>query len=322
MYNDPDDLGVQQELLAPPYDINNPVAHIQNQFRMLRSNFLLILSPGNKRFKDLTKRLRMMFVAVLIPLLFAITKMMILNDLTNMIVWLGIGVVFAAVTYIGVLWSLKFQIRKESYLSVINIPSLYVLASTIFISVVFLGPINRVYLLMTFVLAIFFFMISLYIVMLSVNVVNVNLFYVIPLSKLGESILYIISVVITYLTIYSLVTIAVESIRSNSYIALIVMTIIAAVLLYLLIFATVFYYTPVQGGSIILSAGITVVLLAFTLVFGFFLPYIFLTAFVIALQLYVLLGLMIHKSQNTLKSQIYLEYLIIFIIQIGVILWV
>jgi hypothetical protein len=322
MYNDADDLGVQQEVLAPSYDINNPIAHVQNQLRMLRSNFLLILSPGNKRFKDLTKRLRMMFVAVLIPLLFAITKMAILNDLTNIIIWLGIGVVFAAITYIGVLWSLKFQIRKESYLSVINIPSLYTLASTIFLSVVFLGPINRVYLLMTFILAIFFFMVSLYIVMLSVNVVNVNLFYVIPLSKLGESILYITSVVITYLTIYSFVTVAIESIRTNLYIPLAFMTVIAAVLLYLLVFATVFYYTPVQGGSILLSAGITVCLLAFTLIFGFFLPYIFLTAFIIALQIYVLLGLLIHKSQNTLKPQIYLEYFVILVIQIGVILWI
>lgn len=289
----------------------NPWQMLKHQFSQLRTNVLLITSPGNKQFRDISKRFRLMLISFLIPSIFLVLKVFLIEEVTSLYVWIGISFALSVITYLLSLWGLKFQIRKESYMSVLNLPPLFVFTVTLFISLVFLGPLNRIYLLATFILCIAIIMVLLYILLLAVNVLNVNLFYVIPLGKLAETLQYFYSVICTFLMTFSTAWILFHTVVTDIWLA-ILGAVVLFVVLTIMFFETIYYYTPVQGGTLLFSILLSLVMMISLGIYAILLPYMFLACIIVSLQVYVMLGLMIHKSQNTLKVQIYIEYMVIF----------
>lgn len=290
----------------------NPWQMLKDQLSQLRTNILLITAPGNKQFRDISKRFRLMLTSFMIPSIFLILKVFLIEEVTSLYVWIAVSFALSVITYFATLWGLKFHIRKESYLSVLNLPPLFVFTVTLFISFVFLGPLNRVFLLAIFIVSIGIFMLLLYILLLAVNVLNVNLFYVIPLGKLAETLQYFYSVVCGFLVAFSSTWLLFYAAQTNDVLLVVLGVFVLFMILAIMFFETIYYYTPVQGGAVIFSVLLTLVMMISLGIYVLLLPYMFLACVILSLQIYVILGLMIHKSQNTLKVQIYVEYLVIF----------
>lgn len=318
-------LQLEEQVVSPEKfdDENvNPLEILRRQLKLLRSNFLLILSPGNKQFKDISKRVRLMFIAFLVPSALFILKMFVFEESTQIYLWMGISYILSVVVYFLNIWALKFQVRKESYLSVMNLPPAFVFTSSMFLSLLFLGPLNRVYLIIIFLLAIVLFMLVLYILLLAVNVLNVNLFYVIPLSKLAETLGYFYSIASMFFLSYSASSIILYGMKTSDLLMLSAGIITVLLVSTVIFFNSVYYYTPIQGGGALFAVSLAIVTCIVMVVSTFFFPYVVLVGIVSCLEVYVLLGILIHKTQNTLKPQVYLEYFIIFAIILLIILLV
>lgn len=300
-------------------EIENPLAQIRRQLESMKVNLSLIISPGSKRFKDLSKRVRLMFVAFGIPAIYMIIRLILLEQTIQPIIWIIISAGLALISYIGVMWGLKFQIRKESYYSVLNIPAVFTFSTTLFLSILFFTPLNRVYLVTTFIIAIAIFMVLFYIIMLAVNVLNVNLFYVIPLSKLGESLLYLSSSITAFILSFSIGWVVLYSIKLSDWFQVIAMIFAGIIVFIALYVSTIYYYLPLTRSGFIVAFLLGIMMLFATLALSILLPYIFVAAFLVSLGIYVTLGIIIHKAQNTLKGNIYAEYLIILLIIIAII---
>jgi hypothetical protein len=292
---------------------DSPVVLIRKQFELLRTNFMVLLAPGDKQFKDMSKRVRLMGVSFVVPLLYAIMKLFLFPNLTELWVWglvsLGLGILL----YVLTIWGLKGQIRKESFLSALPFPALFSFSYSIFLSVSFVGPVNRVYLLGVFLVMLLIFMVSLYIITLAINVLNVNLFYTIPLGRLGESVTYITSIVIAFLISYAVTATFISQLILQHY--LFAAGIIGGyfLIIFIVTLALCLYFLPYQQGSV----GTSIVLSLFlSLVCGLFaalMPYAWQSSLAVSLVAYILLGYIIHKEQNTLKMGVVLEFGIVLI---------
>jgi len=304
----------------------NPLQSIQNQLKQLRVNTFLILSPGNKQFKDISKRLRLMFLSAGIPLLLLVVKWLnisaYLSFLDAAIHPLLIAFFLSVIAFIGTLWGLKFQLRKESYYSILHLSPLFVFSASTLILTLFPGELNRLYLVSSFIFATGLFMILYYIVLMSVNILNVNLFYVIPLSKLGESLHYMTVIASVFMLLLASFQSIYTAIVNN---VSIVATIWAGVTILIVLISTImtlFYYLPVVQSTTSLAVNIAIITLI-TAIFSFlFLPYVVLAAFVSGLVMYVLLGVIIHQSQNTFKIHVFLEYGLIYLLVIAAVLFI
>ncbi len=292
---------------------DSPVVHIKHQLEQLRTNFLVLLSPGDKQFKDLPKRVRLMMVSLIIPALLGITKLVIFPTMQSVGMWAVIALILAVICYLLTIWGLKNQIRRESYLATLPLPSIFTFSYSLFLAEVFSTQINRVYLLGLFLTALVFFTVLLYIFELAVNVLNVNLFYTIPLSRLGESVAYLGSIVTTFFAVYSANAVLMPLISSDQYIAAIIVCLILWCVLALLSNVLFMYFLPYQRGSFLLSLILSFFITVICCISSIFFAYIWQGALFTAAITYVLFGYLIHKEQNTLKFSVILEFIAIFI---------
>lgn len=303
-----------------------PIDSIRRQIKTLRTNTFLILAPGNKNFKDISKRLRLMFLSALIPLVLAAVKVSGLTQffpfIDTVILNLAVATVLSILSFFATIWALKFQLRKESYYSVLHLSPLFVFTSTTMILTLFPGELNRLYLLSSFILVIGIFMILYYIVLMAVNVLNVNLFYVIPLSKLGESIQYLSVVFSLFMLYYATYNAILYGLVNNIPLIVTLWAGLSVVITLISILATLFYYMPVQSATVTQALILTTVITIITGSLLLFVPYTIMAAVLAALNIYVLLGTIIHQTQNTLKMQVYLEYGLVYILIIGSLLFV
>lgn len=289
---------------------DSPIVAVQHKLEQLRRNFVVLLSPGDKQFKDLPKRVRLMLVSFLLPVLFAVTKLFILPE-ARLSVWILIAIVLGIICYFAVYWGVNRQVRKESYMSILPLPALFTVANTMFLAVTFAGPINRLYLLILFLLATMMFMILLYILSLAINVLNVNLFYTIPLSKLGESVAYMAAVVQVFLITYAAVVVLMPLIATGQYVIVAGLIGILGFFLLLLSLAIAFYFLPYQRNVLLISIVLAGVLTITAGVCSVFLAYAWEGAIIASMMSYILYGYIIHKEQNTLKNGIILEFIAI-----------
>ena len=293
---------------------DSPLKRIKQQIDALRANFQVLLSPGEKQFKDLTKRVRLMIVSLLIPLCFAAAKIFIFPQMTSLFVWAGVALVLGALTYWGMIWGLKGQIEKESYISVLTLPSLLVIGNALFLSTTFVGQINRLYLWGLFTLATVVFMVLLYILALAVNILNVTLFYTIPLSRLGESVAYISGIIILFLFSYVASAVLVPLVVAVNWSSIVIFCSALAVLIFVLTSSLWFYFVPYFRGFWLYSVLVSMFLFSTVMTFTVFLPYAWLVGVISSLVGYVVYGYVIHKEQNTFKSAIKWEFLAVLVV--------
>lgn len=280
---------------------DSPWGKILQQIDQIRSNFQVLLAPGEKQFKDLPKRVRLMVVALGIPFLYALLKAYLLPENLSFVWVLMVSLGLGALTYVSMIWGLKGQVRRESYWSVLLLPSVLVVANSLFLSTVFVGGINRVYLWGFFTGAIFMFMTLLYILALAVNILNVTLFYTIPLSRLGESVAYISSIVTIFLLSYTAFDRLVPLIVAQKYDILSVVSVIFGILVSLVVVSLWHYFVP-QGKRfwifVALSSLFTVLLMYFAVLIS---PFAWVAGILASLGAYVFIGYVVHKEQNTLN---------------------
>lgn len=300
---------------------DSPVTKIRQQWGQIKANLQVLLSPGDKQFKDLPKRVRLMLVSFGIPILYTISKLLIFPQSTSVVLWGIIGVILAAITYGGIYWGLKGQVRKDSFFSVLPLPSFLVFANVLFLSTLFIGEINRLYLWGLFMLAIAMFMILLYILSLAVNILNVTLFYTIPLSRLGETVAYISSVIVFFLLGYATTDIMIPQIVMGMWWKLGVSILCFFVVSVLLTDALWRYFFTSNRGLSLLSLSIGAVITVIFAVFAFTLPYTWLVGVLLSVVVYVLYGYIIHKEQNTYKSAVIAEFWILLAVTFFAILW-
>lgn len=289
---------------------DSPWNLILRQLDQLRTNLQLLISPGDRQFKDVPKRVRLMVVSMGVPLLFAFSKVWLLPQSESIYLWAVVAIALAAVTYIGLIWGLKGQVRKDSFVTVLLLPSLFVLANVLFLGLLFVGELNRVYLWGLFGIALATFMVLLYIFLLAVNILNVTLFYTIPLSRLGETVAYIFSIVTVFLGSYVIAETVLPLMVNRRWIELLLHAgfifvstggLASALWRYFVTTSKVFWLS-VLGMSIFLTVSLGV--------FVFAIPYAWLAGVMQGAVAYLLFGFVIHKEQNSFKGAVVFEYIV------------
>lgn len=300
---------------------DSPITRISNQVSQIRANFQVLLSPGDRQFKDLPKRVRLMIVSFLVPMLFAVSKLFLFSSTTSPLIWGLVAAALAVLTYGGMYWGVKGQIRKDSLTSVLPLPSLFVFANVLFVSSVFVGEVNRLYLWGLFSLALITFMVLLYVLSLAVNILNVTLFYTIPLSRLGETVAYLSSLITLFLFAYAAGTAAVSLFATGLWIWLSILLCVTLAFLFALTYSLWRYFVTNSQSIGSFSLGISVLLFLSWIVFLFGLPHVWLAAVMSGLSAYILFGYVIHKEQNTLKSIVNAEYMVLLALMFFAVLW-
>ncbi len=317
----PDDVAVVADTSGLLMSNDSPFTKIARQLDQIRSNFQVLLAPGEKQFKDLPKRVRLMVVSFGIPLVYALLKVYVIQSSTSILIWGVIAFLLGLLTYWGIYWGVKGQVRQESYWSVLLLPGLFVISNILFLSTVFVGEINRLYLWGLFALAIITFMTILYILSLAVNILNVSLFYTIPLSRLGESVAYICSVIMMFLISYTLFEHLLPYLIALNFTAIGILLGGTFVLLGAIVTALWNYFVPYSRGFwlfVLLSTMFLTISLAISTTF---LPFAWISGVVHGMVSYVFMGYIIHKEQNTLNKTIIWELIAVVAVAFFTIIW-
>ncbi|MCC7303793.1 hypothetical protein IT418_00015 [bacterium] len=286
---------------------DSPWAKVLKQVEQVRSNFQVLLAPGEKQFKDLPKRVRLMVVSFGTPLIFSILKLYVFPTSHSISLWSILAFGLGLLTYWGTYWGLKGQVRRESYVSVLLLPSLFVIVNTLFLSTVFVGEINRLYLWGLFGLSLIVYMIFLYTLSLAVNILNVSLFYTIPLSRLGETVAYIAGVIVLFLLSYTIFQRTLPYVVAMDTTALALLFGGAFIITTALVTALWNYFVPSSRGFWLFVTLSSVFLTISLSVASLFLPSAWVAGIAHGMVSYVFVGYVIHKEQNTLNNTVYWE---------------
>jgi len=328
---------------------DSPITAIIKQWRDIRKNFSLLLSPGDSQFKDLPKRVRLMLISLIIPLLHLITRSTLIPGLGNIrlagkfgifiqqysvlsgiVLWIisvlhnqplitGLVIIWLGrITYKGLIWGMNKQIRKESRHSILLIGALFSVSISLFIEVIFTGALSNSYAWGLFVFASAIYMILLYILSLIINILNVNLFYTIPLSRLGESGIYIFSVVIYFLFSISYVKFAFPLFLTFQWGLLAIVTLIFLLSILLNTGALISYFLPTNrdiSKTIVITS---LLIFIFSILFFSMFTHGWIAAIIGTLTAYLLSGYSIHKQQNSMKNIVKIEFFSIILLIITV----
>jgi hypothetical protein len=291
----------------------SPILRIGKQIEQLRGNFLLLLSPGDKQFKDLPKRVRLMVIAFVVPLFFVVLKVWLPSIFIEHLWAFCASILLGGITYAGMYWGVKGQVRKESYFSVMAMPTWFVLAYSMFLFTIFSGEINRVYLWVLFTVAISAFMILLYIIALTVNILNVTLFYTIPLSRLGESIAYMLGVITVFLVTYVADVIAIEHFQSKNYLNVGILVGVTTLVIFGITSYLWIYFVAQRKGHFWFTVLFSLLIVTFMGAFATIIDVPWKLATMVSVVSYVLYGQVIHKEQNTFSLAVLVEFLLVIV---------
>jgi hypothetical protein len=158
---------------------------------------------------DEEKRGKLLVLAAFIALAIFVSK--ITQAQTQVVVW---RVYFSAaiyffITFIGLLWSFNFLVRKKSILFLLQ-PALYVFSQSLFIEFFFFQKFNRIYEAFILLFLMFLVFIGNYVSFLMANVLNVDLFKKIPLAQVGRTSSYLISLLTMYFFTFSFLVTGLE----------------------------------------------------------------------------------------------------------------
>lgn len=310
----PEDIAVIADNTSTLLSEEVPLVRIKGQFDLIRKNFLVLIGRGDKQYKDLSKRARLMMVSFVIPLAYLLVKMLVIKGINSILLSFYIAIAVGFLTYLGILWGFKAQVRKESYFTVIPLVTLFSMASSMFLGTIFVGVLDRVYLWVLFVIGVAVYMLSLYIMSLAANVLNVSLFYTIPLSRLGESVMYIYSVVTVFLTVYIFNTVSIPLLMTHKWALLAFSSSILLVFIILLTTCLLMFFLPMNSNSWVAIIVVSCLITLFIFLLSIITESDFSGATLTAIISYVLFGFLIHKQQNTFKIDTKVEYFLLILV--------
>lgn len=288
----------------------------------LFSRTKLAFVPGKKSSgKDRGKRLRLVLIAILIPLLFGIARLEIINLVGSLsLVWLVIlSSLFAFITYTATIYGFRGQVKRDSFFTSLALPSLYVFCTTLFLDTLFAENFERLYRTGGFVLLLFIFMVTLYIVLLSANIINVNLFKAIPLAEIGYTVMYLVGIISIYFI--SLGILIYQSFYCYSWWGL-GLAVLILLVVYFVTFYIQLYRTIPNGGERLRTCFLFVLVSILGLaVLTFVNIPLYIMALAPVLIYYVLMGLFMHRLKGQLPLRVLVEYSLIIGLYFGFVIW-
>lgn len=172
---------------------------IKSEFSQVIENLAKLYHRGQQEPRpEPYKRIKIILAAVLAWAWVVIIRL----NIRQMWYLFAAAVIFSLVFYLVVLWVLYFKVKRETMVSVVALPSVFSFLMQWFIFYVFSQAPERVSILSAFMITSFVYFISMYAVLLTTNILNVNMFFKIPLAKLGESFLLVFNVVSVFIWSY------------------------------------------------------------------------------------------------------------------------
>jgi len=251
----------------------------------------------------MNKRKKVILLSALISLLLFLGKGLDVGDTTL------VAVFAAAIAYFGLYWILEFEVIGLRLIFVFVVPVLFnflfvyrVLASLtdvggeignsgILIFSLLLGGLN-------------------YIVFLTANILNVASFKKIPLLQVAQTTLYFFTVLITFLLF--------DFVQSLGY-SLWVDVIILFIAMFLLLYQQFWFVIGERRSLINVVTVLSLILIMAFVMFSFWPINIFLLNLSLAMVVYVLIGLVMHISKNSLTKSLTFEYIGLLIIVAAII---
>ena len=108
-----------------------------------------------------------------------------------------VGLIYALVTIVGLVWAFNFQIRARSVKYIFQ-GALFVFSEVVFVLLFFFKQFDRIYEGFLLVLLLLFLGVITYVCFLMINIFNVALFKDLPLISVAQTALYIITLLMMY----------------------------------------------------------------------------------------------------------------------------
>jgi hypothetical protein len=217
----------------------------------------------------------------------------------------------SVLTYVGLMWALRFDIPKRGYLTVLPLPSLFVFGYVLFVELFFFVHFERIYEALLFGILLALFMGGLIIVFLTANILNVSIIRKIPLLQVAHTSSYVITLFNAFFLAFFFISLGV-----NIY--------VTTVLLMILYFAAVFLHLShfsIRTNSVVwysaaialLSGSLAFVMMLWPVetLFRVLLP---------TISIYIGVGLVMHDAKKIFRALINWEYLFILILVLIIII--
>lgn len=145
--------------------------------------------------EDSIKRVKIIFLSLLIPLSLFFTKVFAQSD-TILDIYI-VGGTYFLLTLLGLTWSFNFKVKLESF-KYILLGSFFVFSEVIFVLFFFFKEFDRIYESLLLIIILILIWIFTYSCFLMVNVFNVSLFKPLPLLSVAQTALYILTLLMVY----------------------------------------------------------------------------------------------------------------------------
>lgn len=300
------------------------IDEIRDLLTKLVGNIFRLFGPTGKRYRDNQKKLRIAIISFIVPFIFVIFKLKVLPNEFRLGIWAIVIFVLAILAVLGTAWALYFKLHKRFWPLLVLVFA-YISVSFMFLAILFLLPITeRFYLLGGFLILVVIIAVIFHILLLSINIMNVNLFYYIPLSDLGETITYLVSSVMIFMFSYVFYIVFLRYITTIIIYKLIVFLLGAFILYVVVSFAFIYYYFAVFMRSFKASVFFAVIFLTFSIVSSFLFKSPLYMALLLTVAYFTTIGIFIHDQKNTysdkvVKTYVLLDILLFLILIISVI---
>jgi hypothetical protein len=261
-----------------------------------------------KGIVDNVKKGRLLALALIISISLFIIKLSQGSPVASISAVYLRAVIYFILSYVGLLWALKYQVRFKGLAFVLTQSSLFIFTQVLFIELFFFRRFGRVYeAVLLFGLLVLMF-IGTYISFLTANVFNVGNIKEIPLLQVGKTTSYILSLLMVYFITYAILESAFDPILS-------------LVLIGVFYFAIVFMHFRHLGigkgsfwGRVVLTNAAMLILLIGNALTGSLHEFISLVPMV---AMFVMTGVVMHSDRNQLSRLDIAEYVVLLIFSCG-----
>lgn len=263
-----------------------------------------------KKIRDPGKRQRLIFLAIVIVLgLFGLRVWRGPDWSVSMALIVAAGA--AVLSYLGLIWALRFEVTQKGYLTVLPQPSLFVFSSILFLELFFFQEFNRIFEALIFGFVMVILAASYVGVFLTANILNVGTLKKIPLLQVAHTASYVISLCFIYFSSYALIL---TGIQLFWLLPILMIVNFIVVILHLSHFP--FLWKNLLWLSIILSWGSAIA----AAVFLFWPLDTRFVALVPTVVVYIGIGLIMHQQKKIIRPVVYWEYSLITLVVVLILL--
>lgn len=220
---------------------------------------------------------------------------------------LGAGIL----TYLGLMWALRFEVIRTGYMSVLPLPTLFVVGYVLFVELFFFVRFQRIYEAVLFGVLLILFYGGLIVAFLTANVLNVATLRKIPLLQVAHTASYVITLFSSFFLAYFVISLG---------LSIYLTTAIFTILFFLAVFFHLSHFGIRQNRVIWYSVAIA--LLASDIAYAMMLWPVD-TMFRVLLPtmtIYVGVGIVMHDAKHIFRTLIYWEYFLIFLLVLVIIM--